>query len=670
MLGVIVASLSLAGPVREGVFLADDHPTNVFHLWFARTQAGPFAGDPWNPWLNAGKPAYYLYPPGWLILAWALDAITFRAIDLLVFYRLFVLLLFLLPGLSAFAFLRALRTHPLVAAVWGLVANIAVVSHGHGDYGGFLMRGMLNARLAWTLAPLVLLGLTRTFDPRRGLRPAAATGLALGALLLCHPWHAVVPVLVAILWACASLRGRDRLSLTTALGRLILVGAVALGLAMFWLLPTLEQRAFMRRGTLWHINVLPMLRHWIRQHWALLTAGALAGVSLRGLKGTVRRTRDMVFAVPVLALFIAAVLGVVQRAGYAPMFEARRFKDDLILGLILLGGLGMQAVVGPGRFRPLRIIAAGLLAVACGWSTLTLRPGEARWSTCYREDPPVRWLDGEVTDALRLDDLWPLLRGRPGRVLFTAATIHAERGRGEAHLMTLTPVFTGREIVNGTSTHHTPVSVFLQTGTSAGRTERLAEKHDNQHLFGIYYSSREPADRRRFLDACRALDVTDIVVHEEENRVLRFLGRIDAIRPRTTVGPFHVFEVPRTPAILTDGRLAVPYRGEAWWHGAPLAVPPDQRGRAVLSVPYQRQWALRTGDGTTLPITESVEGLIQFDAPHATSPATVTLDRRRTWTVPVGRALTILALAAALLVLLLARRLPKSSGVPPASSRP
>ena len=182
-----------------------------------------------------------------------------------------------------------------------------------------------------------------------------------------------------------------------------------------------------------------------------------------------------------------------------------------------------------------------LLIVSAFDATLTLWPRAVDWPTYT---PTVR--------GLRMDALWQTLRSAPpGRVLFVRSSVPLVYGsawwRPHTHLTALTPVMSGREIVNGTFTHPSPIAALVYRGSAGpGAITDLVERLDGESLFG---RPLESLDATTLNDYARRLRVSVIVALEDDLPRLPALADHPRFRTRRTLPPFVIWLGSKSSAI-------------------------------------------------------------------------------------------------------------------------
>ena len=158
----------------------------------------------------------------------------------------------------------------------------------------------------------------------------------------------------------------------------------------------------------------------------------------------------------------------------------------------------------------------------------------------------------------RLDDLWAALSNAPpGRILFVRSSVPLAYGRQwwrpHSHITALAPIRTGREIVNGTFTHPSPIAGLVYTGAAANRPiTLLVEQRDGLTLFGRPLEALTPAEFDRLAGRLR---ISAVVALDEDDGRLPFLDDNPGFARPSRVGPFVIY-ASREPRRDTDARGA------------------------------------------------------------------------------------------------------------------
>ncbi|HBH04340.1 MAG TPA: hypothetical protein DDZ42_20915 [Candidatus Rokubacteria bacterium] len=462
--GVVFAARALG----TGLVLFDDHPGQLYRLWHVLTRGpAPWA---WQPGWWAGYPELQFYPPGAAYAGALLQRASLGALSPEGAYQALVWLAYLLPGLTAYLALARVLGSGWLALPGALVA--LTFSGGASGVEGGVHVGMVGARLAWGLLPLLLWlqvpwthGLDAfTPSPRAGRAPWLAAPLV-AAITLMHPAALPAAVVVVLLAALA------RPPRATRLGAAALQLALAAALTAFWWLPLLARIAHTR----------PLA--WGERPGVDALTLALALLAVLALVRAVYASRAAV----VLALWPWAMAAVTLADGAVlePLglrwLPADRVADGAVIALILAAGLGWSGFRTGARREALVGLAGVVLVVLAGLAggALAVWPRPAVWPRAQ-----------QLETGLRLESLWNALRRAPeGRVLFVRSGVplvyRGDWWRPHTHVTALAPARAGREIVNGTFTHPSPIAALVYRGDAGpGAILTLVERLDGASLFG------------------------------------------------------------------------------------------------------------------------------------------------------------------------------------------
>jgi hypothetical protein len=579
----------------------DDHPGQLYRLWHVVTRGpAPWA---WNPDWWAGYPELQFYPPGFAYAGALLQRASVNALSVSAAYQALVWIAYLAPGLTAFLALARLLRSGWLALPGAFVALALSAGTTSGVEGGVHI-GMIGARLAWALIPLLLLLLVPWIEEDRRLPSSAA--LLVAAILLTHP--AAMPAAVTLIAVGALVRPPRRGRLGGAL--------VALGLAT-------AMTAF------WTLPLVLRLEHTRALAWGDPPGGgggfgaSLALLALLGLA----RARGAGRSAFVVALFpwAMALVTLVDRFALEPLgvrwLPANRVADGAWIAFILAAGLGWSGARGTNghtarraeaeprsRFRRREVLVglAGVLLVVL----FSLRPGTFTLWPRAVDWPSLR----SVERGLRLGDLWTALReAPPGRVLFVRSAVPLVYGapggtewyRPHTHVTALAPVFAGRAIVHGTFTHPSPIAALIYRGDAGpGPITRLAEQLDGLSLFGRPLESLDP---ETFNGYAERLGISVVVALDEDASRLRALEDNRVFAKRASPAPFLIY-VRRAAVVLP--RAVAPGR----WT---ITLPADRDGWVSTRTAYYPLWrarvqgeplATRRGDIGDLEVRLSASG--------------------------------------------------------------
>lgn len=613
--------VAFAGATLGGAMLGfDDHPGQLYRLWHVLTYGpAPWA---WDRGWWAGYPELQFYPPGFAYLGALLAWATVGVLDIRMVYQGLLWLAYLLPGVTTYVALTRLTGQRWMALPFAFVALTLSAGLASGVNGG-VRTGMVGARLAWALLPLLLALLARWMDERRPLSPAVA--LLLAALTLLHP--AQLPAAVVLIGLAALLRAPWRASAREALKALGLAAA----LTGFWTLPLLFRLAETRAlawGTLSLGDVARPLP-------IILAALAIAGLIDRAPSAGGAR----------LALWwmpAAVVVTVLDRLALEPIgirwLPADRVVDGAWMALLLAAGVGAVPLARRLEALPftqrvdvgLRAPALGLGAAALfallsiRGDTLMLRPGSAVWPSLI-----------SIERGLRVPDLWSLLGRLPeGRILFVRSGVPLVYGvdwwRPHTHVTALAPADADRDIVHGTFTHPSPIAALVYRGDAGrGAITQLAEQLDGHSLFG---ESLDTLDADRLTVRADRLGVVALVALEDDVIRLAWVTDNTPFSRRLSFSPFVVF--------ARENPVALPGARDG---GGRVALTGAPGGWTSARVTYYPLWRAEA-DGAPLETRRGEDGLLEVRLARASQ--TVTLRYGPGAPEIVGIALSALALAA------------------------
>lgn len=566
--GVAFASAAL------GVSLPafDDHPGQLYRLWHVVTLGpAPWAWN-WGWW--AGYPELQFYPPGFAYAGALLHVASLGAVTVGGAYQALVWLAYLAPGPTAWTALVRAGLSGWLALPGAFVAlTLSLWPALTSGVEGGVHVGMAPARLAWALLPVLFAVLARWSQGAAAFPARAAAGLT-AAIVLVHPAHLPAAVVLLGLAALAA-SGRAR-RLAHASGAL----ALAALLTAFWTLPLVVR-----------------LEHTRPLAWGALTPAAIAGTlgahplaillvlaALLALALGIRAPERVLARAPwVLAAVVALDAVVLQPRGLA-WLPADRVMDGFWLALVLAAGVGTGRLLQRLTDRsgvPAAALAMGTVLVASALS-LVGRDTLSLWARANA------WPSYAATErGLRLPALWAALRDAPGgRVLFVRSGVPLVYGpewwRPHTHVTALTPLTTGRAIVNGTFTHPSPTAALVYRG-DAGRDAitQLVERLDGHALFG---QPLPALDAATFNAQARRLGVSVVVALDEDLPRLPALTDNPVFARRRSEPPFVIWLGPEValPHAQESGPWRLPLDdAPAGWTPVPVAYYPLWRATAA-----------------------------------------------------------------------------------------
>ena len=576
-----------------GLPVFDDHPGQLYRLHHAvRLGLAPWR---WNPGWWAGYAELQFYPPGFSYLGALLHTAAVGMLSVEATYRVLLWATWLLPGLSVYALLVRLLPHPWLALPVAVLALTLSAESRSGVEEG-LRWGLVAARLGWGLLPLLALSLLRWAGG--ALRAPLSASLLLAAVVLVHPAHG--PAALALIGLAALVSSGTRVR---RLGDAALLVGLGLGLAAFWLLPLLAHLT-LALPLAWGDPDLASLGRTVsgRPLIVLLAAANLAGWIMRGRGMLAGATSTWLLALAPLMTGLIVTDAVLGSALGILWIPADRLVDSLYLALILGAAVSLGAAA-----RRLARVPAGALGLAALAVTLPLAGGSPEPTLSLWPGGRSQWPTyDQAVAGTRLGDLWAALRRvPPGRILFVRSAVPLRYGtewwRPHSHLTALTPVATGREIINGTFTHPSPVAGFLYSGSASAPITRLVEQRDGETLFGRPLAALHPDEFDRL---SAGLAISAVVALDEDAGRLGFLTAHEGFGRPERIGPFLLFvaTAPRpAPEPVAPGHLR-------------LLLPSGAGGFTPAGIGYSPLWTAHAG-GRTMPTRRGETGLLEIWAP-------------------------------------------------------
>ncbi len=586
--GVAFASIALGAS-----FMAfDDHPGQLYRLW--HVVAHGWAPWTWNPGWWAGYPELQFYPPALAYAGALIHVASSGAISIVLAYQTLVWLAYLAPAVTVWLLLRRVLDDGWLALPGAFVALTLSAGLASGVEGGVHI-GMVAARLGWAALPLIPLVLHPWTTGVAGF-PWMIAPLIAGIVLM-HPAHLPAAVVLAVLCGAVAIGGR-----AAALVRVGAALALAAALTAFWTVPLLAHLDA-TRALAWGST---SLRETIARPLAMALAVLAALEASRALRAEPRDPLRCVLAVfPWAMLVIVLIDALVVEALGLRWLPADRLADSAWLAFVLAAGAAagrLIAVPALARARPAICLAAiaGAALLGLPGRTLTLWPRAADWP--HYET---------IARGARLDALWSTLRSVPsGRILFVRSGVPLVYGtewwRPHTHVTAITPVMAGRDIVNGTFTHPSPVAALVYRGDSGlGAITELVERLDGRRLFGRPLEELDALTLNAYADR---LGVSAVVALDEDVPRLPAL-RDNALFPRVIDSPPFVIYARRhgvaLPTETAGGRLGLVAAMCCAWQSARIAYYPLWRA---------------TSDGRPVATRRGAQGDLEIEPPKAGAP--------------------------------------------------
>ncbi|HET7876207.1 MAG TPA: hypothetical protein VFN71_11870 [Methylomirabilota bacterium] len=606
--------VALGGELLAG----DDHPGQVYRLHHALS----VGLAPWrfNPGWWAGYAELQFYPPGFTYAGALVHYTALGTLGVETAYQVLLWIAWLLPGAATYLLLRRVLGSDWLAVSGAFLALVLSAGSRSGVEEG-LRWGLVASRFAWGLLPLLGLSLLRWVEGRAPTAWGAAPLLA--AVILSHPAHAPAGM---VLIGCAAWLGTGPRAPRVRHAALVLLAGG--GLAAFWLVPLLAHLR-MALPLAWGEASLGGLALALARQPLLLLLGAGSGWAawLRRSRRSPAAERWLLALAPVLAVVVA--LDAVAAPALGLMWlPADRLMDSLMLTLVLGGTLALAEAHRRLQRLPASALAVGALALAAllpaggEEPTLTLWPQRGQWPR-YEA----------ISRGLTLDTLWHALGASPpGRVLYIRSAVpleyRPEWWRFHTHVTALTPLHAGREIINGTFTHPSPVAGLVYSGSADNRPiTLLVEQRDGVTLLGRPLEHIAPDEFNRLAEALR---VSVVVALEEDLPRLGFLSDDKAWAPPASLGPFRLF-------YALEPRFLPTRTGPQRWR---LPVSPSPPGWMTTGLAYSPLWRATAG-AIPLELRKNDMGLLEVNV-LAGTPDQVVLEH-----TPGGAEWTGLAMSAA-----------------------
>jgi hypothetical protein len=573
-----------------GLLVFDDHPGQLYRLHHALT----IGLAPWrlNPGWWAGYAELQFYPPGF---AWLGALIHYASLGSLGADRIYQLLLwiaYLLPGATTYLLLRRVLGGGWLALPGAFLALTLSAGSRSGLEEG-LRWGLVSARLAWGLLPLLALALLRWVEGSGRASLWAAPLLA--AIIITHPAHAPAAGALILLAACRRALPR-RARIKTAL--FLLVAGV--GLAGFWLIPLLAHLD-MALPLAWGDNSLGVITHLFKDVPALIILLGLYGLALaRAFRGdaTPHAQKWLLALAPTMFLLVLLDAAVLTRLGVL-WIPPDRLLDSFLLSLVLGAAMSLSQplTIREGFYWLLTpALLAALLGPGSGEPLASLWPKSGEWPKYT-----------EVVGGTRLDDLWTMLRqAPPGRILFIRSavplTYQPEWWRPHSHITALTPMESGRAILNGTFTHPSPIAGLLYTGSAENRPIRLlVERRDGVTLFG---QPLQGLSERQFNGFGEALGISVVVALDEDEGRIPFLSDNPAFTKPAVIGFFKVY-LARGPRPIPE-----PSGSQTWL----IRLASHPAGWLKSGMAWSPLWRADSA-GKRLPVRRDGFGMLEVEVP-------------------------------------------------------
>ncbi|MBI3538008.1 MAG: hypothetical protein HY070_10680 [Chloroflexi bacterium] len=609
---LLIAWLVAGFLLVDDIFIYGDHPTLYWKFWYALnvSWAQNHQLIDWNPFWYAGFPDLQFYPPGYVIIGWLLNLITLGKLSTAFLYESVLWIAFTLPGLTIYYALSSLRFGRLAAFIGG-VLGLTFPTFLDGTNALFI--GMIGSRMAFGLNALVLT-FSIAFLEGKAAKHAFLAILAMALAILAHPYHEIGIAISLGLFAIAR-----RISLARAGARLLLIFLPAALLDAFWLMPLMAHSS---------TEMIPVIRSTWDQTWRLLTDNSLLVYAFFAIVTLARARHEqdplrrsvlwtlfgLLLIIP--ALITADYLFLIERLRVY-LLDGVRLIGEYYLPIILLCAIGIAYGV---EWVQARLALPRIAAPAIGFLIGAIFLVPTLQTTAYfqsRANEEPRFLHAAIQDY-DLKEFWQTLEASSGRVLFTSFYTNLSRKNTDplpTTLTALTPLFTRRAMMGGTSTHWSPIAALMWSGKiNPPVLWGLSEEQDDRALFGVPLESLSPDS---LWEICVRFNITTIVASVNDFQTRTFLDSSSRFHSYYNNGFFYVYQVVENEnewADATNARVQIT-RLDA--HQINLHVySANLDANAQVKVYTYPLWRAQMSSGEPLSIKRDEFGLMQISLPR------------------------------------------------------
>jgi hypothetical protein len=599
--------------LRDDLYLYGDHPGQFYRLWQLLSVTWPEEGRliGWSPHWQAGRPELQFYPPGFFFAGWLIWMGSFQQLSLFSVYQTLVFACYILPAISFYLLMAwglGDRLAGLAAAWLALTAPFPL-----GGAQGTII-GITGYQLAFGLNPLLILIGVWGLRAKRKELPWLITGLTLAGTMLLHPFQAIFPMGVLILYALFCGQGW-----WVRLRWLMLVILLGLGLIAFWWLPLGTQlQSFV---PVVEANLTEIRAHfenmWPEKMGGLLIIAALVGsffrsghrrwLSLAILGGGVGMLGYIFFNYLILVeqfhLFILDSVRLIPGVTFALFIGLGLGLSELSWsGVRLLRRWGWSALA-----LPLVLIVPWLV-----YCQVTEEYDFAEWMRKWQPAPNrTPFFLSEAEAKYGLPAVWEIMAATPGRVLFTSH--YGLLFDIPTSLKAATPIFTGREIVGGVFTLRSHVASYLWTGQSNPPVLRgKIEQEDDKSLAGVTW---EAMSDEFLFDLARRFNVTLIATTATDVRAQAFLDTAAHFNPIWSNGLFTLYDVADYEPTWAEAEQATAMVSRYERTAIDVQITEAQPGATLsVKVAHFPRWQAEA-QGQPLPIQTDNYGLMRLALP-------------------------------------------------------
>jgi hypothetical protein len=568
ILSLVLAAIGLISfrmLISVSPFLYGDHPVHYYTFSYALQNSflTHYRLIDWNPNWFAGFPALQFYPPGLTLVGMGIYFLGFGLLSIGLIYNLLILITLIFPAVSTYWSMRSLGFEIIpsfFSALFFLI--LTYIGSAGGFYYGVII-GLTSSRIALGLFPLVLaFAINHIYNPNK-LWISLGFAISLALTVLFHPDHIFFP-LIGIVAVILVLHIAHIRSIFQSLKLLLFPIILAAGLSAFWWLPLLIQHNYIAAMQVWSFKYklsqdlsglfALFTGLWDRDTNKFILLLYLVAIPYLFRKTAKSKEKSIFIALlltPIFILvFILFVQFVVIGIGKLYLFDPARLIDGVYASIILVSGLGVYYILESAyRFlgnwkESIRHKVGALVFLALIFSILYFTSFRLQIFYRYPGIFNPNAFSNYIDQSYQLPELWNYLQhDSPGRILFTAigVPIKGIPANFKAQLMALTPKYTGRQIIGGVNTPFYPVASYLYFGQKTPVIHIEADKFDNRSLFGTPWEQMEQSQLTEF---CKKLNITDIVVNRNEDKVIDFFNRSSSFRLAQEIDDFKIYTIP------------------------------------------------------------------------------------------------------------------------------
>lgn len=632
-------------------FIYDDNSFHYFTFHYAVTQSIPIHHRliDWNPYWFAGIPELQFYPPGSIFIGIFLYYLCLTLVPIGQIYNLVLLFALLFPVVTSYYLLRKTE-FTIFASFFTAFAFLILLELGNasGVFYGVLV-GLTNSRIALGFYPLILWFGIKNLIAKPRKRNIAGLAILFAISLLCHPYHIFLPIcgLIAQIYAFKRTRLCSLRQSIKVFGLAILLG---FGLSAFWWLPLLIRHNFVSSLQIWSgggtelqfqslIGLLSSLAAG-KTNFFYLILYLISALSLLNPNQPFRQKAILAGMVvtPLLMLgFLIFVQIILIPVFHFYFLDVVRLKDGFYFAVIITSGIGIYALLEYGYkklketsgtipkyvFQIIAMIIFILTLIVLISQILLIGP----FYNFSRGYAKIGFLPTMVIEY-QLDNLWAYLNKSAvhnlqlemdsGRILFTASSLKYKNlpAQFQTHIMSLTPIYTDRQIIGGLNTPFYTVASYLFFGKKAPiviRTE--ADSLDNKSLFGIPWDQmQEPI----FAEFCKKLNITDFVVNRNEDNVIAFFSRCSTFKLEKEIDEFQIYTSLNYEPNWIEYDKAIAEISVTAFKPDSITLAVNSAATSVpvlIKLAYYPCWYAYFGN-TRIPITTDEIGLMQLVLPQ------------------------------------------------------